>query len=200
MDMTFGRLIARGVIGGLFVGHGTQKLFGWFGGPGLDGAGRTMHSLELRPGRRNALTAGASEAAGGALLALGALTPVAASLITGTMVTAIRKVHFAKGPWNTQGGYEFNLALIAGVAALVDCGPGSPSVDRSLGIEARGNLWTLAALAAGAAGSQLAIEAGRRITERDEALAQMQQRGRFVRDAAAPEREPTAPEAARTGA
>ena len=200
MDMTFGRLIARGVIGGLFVGHGTQKLFGWFGGPGLDGAGRTMHSLELRPGRRNALAAGASEAAGGALLALGALTPVAASLITGTMVTAIRKVHFAKGPWNTQGGYEFNLALVAAVAALTECGPGSPSVDRALGIDARGKIWTLAALAAGAAGSQLAIEAGRRITEQDEAQEQMQQRGRFVRDAQLPEREPTGQETARTGA
>ena len=117
-----------------------------------------MHSLELRPGRRHAAAAGLSEAAGGALLALGALTPVAASLITGTMVTAIRKVHFANGPWNTQGGYEFNLALVAAVAALTECGPGSPSVDRALGIDARGKIWTLAALAAGAAGSQLAIE------------------------------------------
>jgi putative oxidoreductase len=198
--MTLGRLLARTVIGGLFVGHGTQKLFGWFGGPGLDGAGQTMHSLELRPGRRHAMAAGLSEAGGGALLALGALTPVAASLITGTMITAIRKVHFAKGPWNTQGGYEFNLALIAGAAALVDCGPGAPSVDRALGIEARGNLWTLAALAAGAAGSQLAIEAGRRIKEQEEALEEMQRRGRFVRDAGVPEPEPTGREAARTGA
>jgi len=177
-----------------------QKLFGWFGGPGLDGTGQTMHSLELRPGRRHAAAAGLSEAAGGALLALGALTPVAASLITGTMVTAIRKVHFANGPWNTQGGYEFNLALVAAVAALTECGPGSPSVDRALGIDARGKIWTLAALAAGAAGSQLAIEAGRRITEQDEAQEQMQQRGRFVRDAQLPEREPTGQETARTGA
>ena len=193
--------MTRITIGSLFIGHGTQKLFGWFGGPGLDGASRMMHSLELRPGRRNATAAGASEAAGGALLALGALTPVAASLITGTMVTAIRKVHFAKGPWNTQGGYEFNLALIAGVAALVDGGSGSPSVDRALGIEARGNLWTLAALAAGAAGSHLAIEAGRRIKEQEDAAQErMQQRGRFVRDAPMPEREPTGTEAIRTGA
>jgi len=198
--MTLGRLLARTLIGGLFVGHGTQKLFGWFGGPGLDGASQTMHSLELRPGRRHAMAAGLSEAGGGALLALGALTPAAASLITGTMITAIRRVHFAKGPWITQGGYEFNLALIAGVAALVDCGPGAPSVDRALGIEARGNLWTVAALAAGAAGSQLAIEAGRRIKEQEEALEEMQRRGRFVRDAGAPEPEPAGQEAARTGA
>ena len=198
--MNLGRLFARITIGGLFVGHGTQKLFGWFGGPGLDRAGQTMHSLELRPGRRYATAAGLSEAAGGALLALGALTPVAASLISGTMVTAIRKVHLAKGPWNTQGGYEFNLTLIAAVAALVECGPGSPSVDRALGIEARGNLWTLAALAAGAAGSQLAIEAGRRIKEQEDAQEQMQQRGRFVRGAEVPDRDPTGHEATRTGA
>jgi len=198
--MNLGRLFARITIGGLFVGHGTQKVLGWFGGPGLDGTSQMMHSLELRPGRRHATAAGLSEAAGGALLALGALTPVAASLITGTMVTAIRKVHFAKGPWNTQGGYEFNVALVAAVAALVDCGPGSPSVDRALGIEARGNVWTLAALAAGAAGSQLAIEAGRRITEQEKALERMQQGGRFVRDGQAPEREPIGQEATRTGA
>ena len=198
--MNLGRLFARITIGGLFAGHGTQKLFGWFGGPGLDGAGQMMHSLELRPGRRHATAAAAAETAGGVLLALGAFTPLAASLITGTMVTAIRKVHFAKGLWNTQGGYEYNLALIAAAAALVESGPGSPSVDRALGIEARGSLWAAAALAAGAAGSQLVIEQGRRISEQEEAQEQMQRRGRFVRDTQVPEGEPSAAESARAGA
>ena len=163
--MTLGRLIARVTIGGLFAGHGTQKLFGWFGGPGLDGAGQMMDKLELRPARRNALAAGAAETLGGAMMALGALTPLAASLVTSTMVTAIRKVHGPKGPWNTEGGYEYNLVLIAAVAALVEAGPGSPSVDRALGVEAKGTKWALAALATGAAGSALAIEAGRRAGE-----------------------------------
>jgi putative oxidoreductase len=166
--MNAGRLIARVTIGGLFVGHGTQKLFGWFGGPGPEGAGQMMHKLELRPGRRNALAAGASEAAGGAMLALGALTPAAGALLSAPMFTAIRKVHFQKGIWNTGGGYEYNLVLIAALAALIECGPGSPSIDSALGIETRGSKWALAAVAAGAAGSALAIEAGRRVEDNQE--------------------------------
>jgi putative oxidoreductase len=174
--MNLGRLIARGVIGGLFVGHGTQKLFGWFDGPGRQGTASMMEKLEMRPGPRNALAVGAAETLSGALLALGALTPVAASLVTGTMITAIRKVHYTKGVWNTAGGYEYNLVLIAATAALVETGPGSPSLDRALGIERKGAGWALAALAAGAAGSALAIEAGRRFEEEPEAT------GRFVRE------------------
>lgn len=157
-----GRLLARTVIGGIFLGHGTQKLLGWFDGPGLDGTEKTMGKLELHPARRNALAASLSETVGGALVLLGAFTPAAGAMLTGTMVTAIRTVHFKNGPWNGNGGYEFNLALIAGVTALVDAGPGPISIDRGLGIEAKGSKWALAALAAGAAGSALTIEAGRR--------------------------------------
>ena len=183
--MNVGRLLARVTIGGLFVGHGTQKLFGWFGGPGIDGASQMMHKLELRPGRRNALAAGAAETAGGAMLALGALMPLAGSLVTGTMITAIRKVHGPNGPWNTQGGYEFNLALIAAVAALVEGGPGAPSVDRALSIERRGSAWALASLAAGAAGSALAVEAGRRVEQPAEDP--LKRSTRFRRDVQVPE-------------
>jgi putative oxidoreductase len=85
------------------------------------------------------MAAGAAETAGGALLSLGALTPVAGTLITGTMLTAIRKVHAPNGVWNADGGYEYNLALIAAVTTLVECGPGSPSLDRALGIETSGS-------------------------------------------------------------
>jgi putative oxidoreductase len=157
--MNLGRLIARTTIGALFVGHGTQKLFGWFGGPGLERAGEMMDNLELRPPKQNALASGLAETAGGALLTLGAATPLAAALLDGTMFTAIRKVHIDKGPWNTQGGYEYNLVLIAALAALVETGPGRPSVD---GDRLRGAGWALAALAAGAAGSAAAIEIGKR--------------------------------------
>jgi putative oxidoreductase len=167
--MSTGRLIARATIGGLFVGHGTQKLFGWFGGPGLDATGQMMESLELRPGRRNAVAASVAETAGGALLALGALTPVAGAMITGSMSTAIRKVHLDKGVWNAGGGYEFNLALVAGALAIVDTGPGSPSVDESLGLELKGGKWALFALVAGVTGSAAVIEAGRRHHEETEA-------------------------------
>jgi putative oxidoreductase len=160
--MSTGRLIARAAIGGIFVGHGTQKLFGWFGGPGLDATGQMMESLELRPARQNALAVSVTETAGGALLALGALTPLAGAMATGAMATAVRKVHLDKGFWNSDGGFEFNLALVAGALAIVDAGPGSPSVDEALGLELRGGKWALFALVAGLAGSAAVIEAGRR--------------------------------------
>src|SRR3954469_14015642 len=105
-------LISRAVIGGLFVGHGMQKLKGWFGGHGIKGTAGFFEMLGLRPGKRHATAAGLSETVGGGLLTLGALTPLATTLLTGTMVTAIRKVHAPKGPWVTEGGYEYNLVLI----------------------------------------------------------------------------------------
>jgi putative oxidoreductase len=153
--MDLGRTALRFVIGPLFVGHGTQKLFGWFGGHGLDGTGAFFEQLGLKPGRRQATSAGASEAVGGVLLTLGALTPVAAGLITGTMITAIRKVHFAKGPWNTSGGYEYNATLIAAMLALTEAGPGRPSVDEAVFPRLKGNGWALAQFAAAAGGAAL---------------------------------------------
>jgi putative oxidoreductase len=160
--MKLGRLIARIVIGSLFVGHGTQKWFGWFGGPGLDGTSGMMESLGLRPGRRNAVAASATETIGGAMIATGAFTPLAATMLIATMITAIRTAHFKNGIWSANGGYEYNLTLIAGLLALVDGGPGDLSLDGLLGTEETGPGWALAALAAGAAGSAMAVAAGRR--------------------------------------
>jgi putative oxidoreductase len=151
--MDLGRTALRFVIGPLFVGHGTQKLFGWFGGHGLEGTGAFFEQLGLKPGKRHATAAGASETIGGALLTLGALTPVAAGLVTGTMITAIRKVHLAKGPWATNGGYEYNLTLIAAMLALTEAGPGRPSVDAAVFPRLKGNGWALAEFAAAAAGA-----------------------------------------------
>ena len=157
--MNIGRLLLRGVVGPLFVGHGTQKLFGWFGGHGPDATAGFFEKLGLRPGKRHATAAGWSEAAGGALLTLGALTPLAQAMITGTMLTAIRKVHAQNGPWVTGNGYEYNLTLIALTAALTETGPGRPSVDSALfGDGLKGKGWALAALAAGVAGSYLVTE------------------------------------------
>jgi putative oxidoreductase len=93
--------LLRGVLGPLFVGHGTQKLFGWFGGVGLDGAGQYFESIGLRPGRRQAIAAGTAEVLSGTLLTLGALTPLAGTIISATMVTAIRRSLFEHGPWVT---------------------------------------------------------------------------------------------------
>ncbi|HEV3000289.1 MAG TPA: DoxX family protein [Solirubrobacteraceae bacterium] len=139
--MTPGSAAIRGVVGPLFVGHGTQKLFGWFGGHGRDGTAAFFESIGLRPGRRHATAAGVAETLGGALLTLGRLTPLASAALSGTMVTAIRKAHARNGPWATNGGYEYNLALLAALFAVTERESGAP--------------WALAQLAAGAAGSFL---------------------------------------------
>ena len=151
--MKLGRLILRTVIGGYFFGHGTQKLFGWFGGHGLDATAGMFGSLGMRPPKAHAFAAGAAETGGGAALVLGAGTPLAGSVLIATMITAIRKVHGSKGPWVAEGGYEYNLVLIAALAALAETGPGSPSIDDARGSEMYGPRWALIALALGAAGS-----------------------------------------------
>jgi len=185
--MDLGRTALRIVVGPLFVGHGTQKLFGWFGGHGLEGTGAFFEQLGLKPGKRQATGAGAAETVGGALLTLGALTPVAAGLITGTMITAIRKVHAPKGPWNTDGGYEYNLTLIAAMAALAEVGPGRPSVDESVFPRLKGNGWALAQFAGAAAAAAL-LTSGRTDAEpaSDEAdrgpEAQAERQNRFARE------------------
>ncbi|QGG96650.1 DoxX family protein [Actinomarinicola tropica] len=163
--MGLGRLFARIVIGGLFAAHGLQKLAGWFGGPGREGTEQMAEHLDLRPARANALLVGGVETAGGALVVAGAATPVAAAGLIGTMVTAIRKVHLANGPWATKGGYEFNLTLIAALVALAETGPGPLSVDRVLGTERRGPAWALGALAVGAAASSAVVAVGSRWPE-----------------------------------
>jgi putative oxidoreductase len=150
--MKIGRLLLRVVVGGFFVGHGTQKLFGWFGGNGLQATADGFHQMGLRPGKANAIAAGGAEAGGGALLAAGLATPLAASVLTATMLTAIDTVHAKNGPWVTEGGYEYNAVLIAAVLSLVEAGPGALSVDGALGRERSGPAWMLAALATGVGG------------------------------------------------
>lgn len=160
-------LAARTVIGGLFIGHGLQKLTGSFGGPGLEGTDQMMDALQMHPPRRNAVAAGVSEAAGGALLAAGLATPLAASTLIGVMTTAIRKVHAPKGVWNSNGGFEYNITIVAALATLVEAGPGAPSLDHALGIEKKGTAVALGATALGVAASFATVELGRREAERN---------------------------------
>jgi putative oxidoreductase len=159
--MKFARLLARLFIGGMFIGHGTQKLFGWFGGPGIDGTTGMMEKLELAPPRANAYAASLSETLGGAAIALGAATPLAAASLIGTMTTAIRTVHLKNGFWSTGGGYEYNLTIIAALLLIVDGGPGPLSVDGALGIEETGAGVALGALALGVLGSTVTLAAAR---------------------------------------
>jgi len=165
--MRLGMTVLRVTVGGLFAGHGTQKLFGWFGGNGLEGTGGLFEDkLGLAPGRGHATAAGLAEAGGGALLASGFLTPLGALLTSSTMATAIRLVHRRNGVWNTNGGYEYNAVLMAAAFAIVAAGPGRWSLDARLGRERWGDGWALAQLAGALAGSALAVEAGRRLAER----------------------------------
>jgi putative oxidoreductase len=168
--MRFGMALLRAVVGGLFMGHGLQKLTGWFDGHGLEATGQGFESMGLAPGKVHAGLAGAAETGGGALLAAGLATPVAGTLLSGTMITAIRKVHLANGPWASNGGYEYNLVLLAIIFAIVDVGPGPLSFDEAPAGKRRAGLgWAIAQLAAGAAGSIAAVELGSRAKASKEA-------------------------------
>jgi putative oxidoreductase len=112
-----------------------------------------FESMGMRPGRHNAIAAGAAEAAGGAGIALGLATPLAAGAVTSVMLTAINRVHLKNGPWISNGGYEYNVVLIAAVLAITEVGPGKLSLDHALGNERSGPGWALAAAAIGAAGA-----------------------------------------------
>jgi putative oxidoreductase len=151
--MRFGIAILRAVIGGLFVGHGLQKLTGAFGGYGLEGTAGGFEQMGLRPGKVHATAAGVAETAGGGLLLAGLATPLAASALTGTMAVAIKKVHIDKGPWAANGGYEYNAVLMAALFAISADGPGSPSLDEAFGTTRNGLRWGLLELAAGLGGA-----------------------------------------------
>ena len=161
-DMSVGRLGARLLIGGLFIGHGTQKIFGWFGGPGRAGTEAMMEHIDMRPAKVHALLAGTTETVGGTLLAAGLATPLASAALTGVMTTAIRKVHLPNGPWAANGGWEYNAVLIGAVTALAETGPGELSLDHLLRTERSGPLWALASLATGVSTAFLTMAAGGR--------------------------------------
>jgi putative oxidoreductase len=130
--MNLGLLLIRLVVGLTFMGHGAQKLFGWFGGYGPKGTGGWMESIGIKPGILMAVLAGLSELIGGFLFAAGLLTPVGASLILITMVMAIVKVHGQNGYWATANGYEYNLMLIAVAVGVALIGAGAYSFDALL--------------------------------------------------------------------
>jgi len=136
--MDFGLLVLRLVVGALFIGHGTQKLFGWFGGYGVEGTGGFMDSLGYRPGKRYAVLGGIAEAGGGLLLFLGLFTPLAAAAIIGMMINAIFAVHVENGAWAQNNGYEYPLvlAIAAGAIALGD--GGTAALDKLFGLNVGG--------------------------------------------------------------
>lgn len=117
-------------LGTVFVAHGAQKLFGWFGGYGLEATGQWMDSIGLSPGWLMALLAGGSEFFGGLLIIAGLMTRLAALSAAITMLVAIVSVHLANGFFISNNGYEYAFALLTMAAALIIRGAGSVSLDR----------------------------------------------------------------------
>jgi putative oxidoreductase len=147
--MEIGLLLLRLAVGLTFGAHGTQKLFGWFGGGGLEPVGQFFGMLGFTPGRRHALMAGLAETVSGLLLAFGLLTPLAAAVIVAVMFVAVFSVHIKKGFFGQNGGYEYPLLLAVAALTLAFTGPGSLSFDALLGHYFSGAVWGLAALIAG---------------------------------------------------
>lgn len=131
-------LILRAILASVFFAHGAQKLFGWFGGFGLDGTGAFFKSQGLSPGKFWALISGLVEFGGGLMIAAGLLTSLAALAVAGDMVIAIASVTGKHG-WFTEvkGGFEINLMLIALALVLILIGPGRYSLDQALGLVSR---------------------------------------------------------------
>jgi putative oxidoreductase len=127
-----GLLVLRLGVGGSLVAHGVQKLFGWFGGAGLEETGELFHKIGFRPGKLNAVAAGLGEAGGGALLAAGLGTPAAGAAVAGTMTVA-SSMHTANGFFVTNGGFEYPAVLGTAAVGLALTGPGALSLDRVLG-------------------------------------------------------------------
>jgi putative oxidoreductase len=129
-----GLLVLRLTLGTVFLAHGAQKAFGWFGGPGFGAATGFIGGLGFRPARLWAALAVGGELAAGLLFVLGLLTPLAGLLVLATMAVAIAKVHGPKGFFVQDGGFEYNLVLIIAALAVAAIGPGAFSLDQVLGL------------------------------------------------------------------
>lgn len=164
--MEIALLVLRLVVGLGFAAHGAQKLFGAFGGHGIDGTAGFFEQLGLRPGRLHARAAGTAEFAGGLLIALGLLTPFAAAALIAVMTAAVLKVHLPNGFFNTAKGFEYNLVLVAVLFALAGIGAGDWSLDNALDLDVAGTGWALAAFGAGFLGGLGAVLSGRVLPER----------------------------------
>jgi putative oxidoreductase len=161
--MSYGLLLLRLVLGLTMAAHGSQKLFGWWGGPGLRGMHGWLNSMRFRGGWLPVLLIVTAELGGGIALALGLVTPIAALGVVTAMMVAVWTVHKSKGFWNSNGGYEYNLLIVAAGAALAATGPGRFSLDRVFGWDDNlsGVWWGVGVLAAGVAITFVLLTLGR---------------------------------------
>ncbi|MCF1507071.1 DoxX family protein [Streptomyces glomeratus] len=151
-----GLLLLRLGAGGVLAAHGAQKLFGWFGGGGIEGTGQFMESVGYHPGKASATAAGLAEAGGGTLLALGLATPAAGAAAAGAMAGAAA-VHVPSGFFAQSGGYEHAATLGLTAAGLAISGPGRLSVDALFGHAVNRDWMVPAAFAVTAAATTLVI-------------------------------------------
>ena len=128
----YGLTVLRVFVGIIFAAHGSQKLFGWFGGGGLAGTAQWMESIGLEPGILMALLSGGTEFFGGLALIIGLLARPAALGLSFTLLVAIFSVHIHNGLFMANNGYEFALALLGGTLAVLLEGAGKLSADRAI--------------------------------------------------------------------
>jgi putative oxidoreductase len=161
--MTLGVLIIRVIAGLTMAAHGSQKLFGWFDGPGRRGTAGMMEKLGFREPAVMASLAGLAEFAGGLGLALGFLTPLAAIAIVVVMLNAALTVHLKNGFWNTAGGYEYPLVMSAIAVGIAATGPGDASADNALGFVGAlsGDAWAAVVVVVALVASTLTMTIGR---------------------------------------
>lgn len=163
--MAFGLLLIRVGFGLALAAHGSQKLFGIFGGFGIAGTGGYFESLGFRPGRPYATLAGVGELVGGLAFAVGLFTPLASALLMASMLVAILGVHLEKGFFSQGGGYEYPLLIAVVTAGIAFTGAGAASLDAALGLRLGGVRWGILAIVLGLLGSLpplLAREVARR--------------------------------------
>ncbi|GAA1137655.1 putative oxidoreductase [Kitasatospora gansuensis] len=171
-----GLLALRAAVGGVLVAHGTQKLFGWFGGGGLEGTAGAMEHMGFEPGRQSAIAAGLGETGGGALLLAGLATPAAGSIVAGTMAGAI-SVHAPGGFFATAGGYEYPAVLGTCGLALGVAGAGRYSLDHLVGHRFDGAALGLLAFVASALGAAAVVTRRQDVVRRREARAADEEAG-----------------------
>jgi putative oxidoreductase len=162
--MSYGLLLLRVVLGLTMSAHGAQKLFGWFGGPGMKGTVGICTNLGYRWPFLMAGSLALAEFGGGLSLATGFLTPLGAFAVTVVMLNAVYLIHWSKGFFNGDGGYEFNLLIASAAVAVAATGPGRFAIDHAIGWDDNisGLWWGLGVLGAAVVMAFLTLTAGRR--------------------------------------
>jgi putative oxidoreductase len=162
--MSSGLLLLRLAVGGVMAAHGAQKLFGWWGGPGMSGTAGMCTNMAYRAPFLMACGLALSEFGGGLSLAAGFLTPLGAFAVTVVMINAVYLIHWANGFFNGNGGFEFNLLIAAAAIALAAIGPGRFSIDHAIGWDDNisGVWWGAGVAVAAAIVAFLTLTVGRR--------------------------------------